>query len=243
MLNQTKPHQAFLQMYNEGLFLLYRGVLPPLIQRSVSLSLMFGIYEETRRKLIRDTDLSEGAIKTLAGMAAGSTEALLVPFERVQTLLTDNNYLKKFKNTIHAVKVIGKEYGIKEYFRGATPVIMKNGVSNSLFFTLRDEIRSRITNSNLVLSDAVNEFLCGSLTGMMLSFIFFPLNVVKIAMQRQLGVKFESMFQTFKRLHNERNNSIRNIYIGVYMNSLKACLSWGIINVSFEELKKFVHKV
>lgn len=48
--------------------------------------------------------MNQYSAKCLAGMVAGSFEAVLMPFERVQTLLADAAYHQKYKNTHHAFR-------------------------------------------------------------------------------------------------------------------------------------------
>lgn len=45
MLHGVKIGTAFNQLRHEGLVYLYRGMFPPLAQKTLSLSLMFGIYD------------------------------------------------------------------------------------------------------------------------------------------------------------------------------------------------------
>jgi hypothetical protein len=88
MLHGMRTHTAIAQLRNEGAWYLYRGMLPPLVQKTLSVSLMFGMYEQYRL-ILNDTapslpvPLSNG----VAALLAGSTEALLTPCERIQTLL------------------------------------------------------------------------------------------------------------------------------------------------------------
>ncbi|XP_031345869.1 solute carrier family 25 member 51 isoform X2 [Photinus pyralis] len=46
MLSGVTIKNAFSQLRTEGVFYLYRGMLPPLMQKTLSLSIMFGVYEE-----------------------------------------------------------------------------------------------------------------------------------------------------------------------------------------------------
>lgn len=61
---------AIQELRHEGLAFLYRGILPPLAQRTVSLSLMFGLYDGTKRPLI-NLGVNEYVAKVLAGLTAG----------------------------------------------------------------------------------------------------------------------------------------------------------------------------
>lgn len=101
MLHGSTTMSAFQQIRGEGLVYLYRGILPPLAQRTLSLSLMFGVYDGTKRPLIEDMHWNEYNAKIVAGITAGTVEAILMPFERVQTVLADAAYHKQFKNTPH----------------------------------------------------------------------------------------------------------------------------------------------
>ena len=115
-LHGISAWEAFLQLKSEGLIQLYRGILPPLLQKSASTALMFGSYEQYRRILIEE-EVSNSRAMIMAAFLAGCTEAALTPFERVQTLMLDRKYEGKFKNTPHAFSSLRK-YGLKEYYRG-----------------------------------------------------------------------------------------------------------------------------
>lgn len=61
---------AVQELRHEGIAYLYRGILPPLAQRTVSLSLMFGLYDKTKQPLIK-LGVNEYLAKIIAGMTAG----------------------------------------------------------------------------------------------------------------------------------------------------------------------------
>lgn len=106
MLHGVQLNQAYGQLRSEGFMYLYRGMFPPLAQRTISLSLMFGVYDGTRRPLVEFCGMGQYPAKTIAGLTAGSVEAILMPFERVQNLLADANYHQKYKNTHHAFRLV-----------------------------------------------------------------------------------------------------------------------------------------
>jgi Mitochondrial carrier protein len=104
MLHGVKLSSAFSQIKSEGFVFLYRGIFPPLAQKTISLSLMFGVYDGCRRPLVEVYHLNQYQAKVIAGLSAGSVEAILAPFERIQTLLADEKYHRSLKNTPHAMK-------------------------------------------------------------------------------------------------------------------------------------------
>lgn len=104
MLHGVRITSAFGQLRHEGFTYLYRGIFPPLAQKTISLSIMFGVYDGTRRYLVDYLSFNSYAAKVVAGIASGTVEATLIPFERVQTLLADSKFHKHFANTPEAFR-------------------------------------------------------------------------------------------------------------------------------------------
>lgn len=65
---------------------------------------MFGVYDGTKKPLIDDMGWNPYSAKVVAGLIAGTVEAVLMPFERVQTILADATFHERYKNTQHAFK-------------------------------------------------------------------------------------------------------------------------------------------
>lgn len=72
--------QAFENVGHEGWMMLYRGVKPPLLQAMVSKSIMFGLYNWYDELLCEQFGRQRGIHLVAAGLA-GTTEAILTPFE------------------------------------------------------------------------------------------------------------------------------------------------------------------
>lgn len=95
MLHGQSVRTATATLRSEGIGLLYRGVAPPLIQRSLTLSLMFGTFG-TYQKLLEtysDQIFSSSVRFCLSAFLAGSTEAIMCPLERIQMLLQVFKYI------------------------------------------------------------------------------------------------------------------------------------------------------
>lgn len=235
---------ALRQVHHEGPWRLYRGVLPPLMQKSTSVSLMFGLYSkysEVLRDRLPSRLQKPMVICAASAFMAGTTEALLTPFERIQTLLQHPKYHGRLRNTVHAAFYL-RQYGFPEYYRGVVPIICRNGPSNVLFFSLRDPIRSGTAH---IMGDAdsnfavgVQTFVSGAMLGAGLSTLFFPLNVVKNKMQSRLGGEFFSLPAAAKYVYQERGWKL--LYRGVHVNFTRSLLSWGIINSAYEFFRKLM---
>ncbi|KAK6960171.1 solute carrier family 25 member 51 [Biomphalaria glabrata] len=233
--------QALQQLRSDGVQYLYRGLLPPLLQKTSSLSIMFGGYYMSQDFLqVRLPSLSVYVNHTIAAMTAGTLEAVLNPFERVQTLMQTAKYHNRFSNTLDAFKHL-RQYGLKEYYRGLSVIILRNGPSNVAFFLGREWLQKHVPKSNTGTEKMLKDFICGAMLGMLISSVFYPLNVIKTQMQCKLGGPFDGIWVTFKRLWQERNGSVRGIFKGVHLNYMRSFLSWGIINASFEFLMETLY--
>ena len=233
-------YKAARQLKKEGLRNVYRGLLPPLMQRTLSVSLMFGTYSSYKQFLASSFPSSHYLlVHTVAATGAGFTEAILVPFERVQCLLQVKEYNTQLQNTKHAFQHLYR-YGPQEYYRGLTAVLLRNGLSNILFLGLREPLENALPTPSSQLGESLNAFISGAGLGAALSTIFFPLNVVKSRMQTRLGGRFVGMRETFDVVFEERRRQWRKIFRGVHVNYTRAFISWGIINACYELLKKLL---
>lgn len=252
MVHGVRARKAFEQLRREGFNNLYRGLLPPLIAKTASCSLMFGSYATYRDFLTKRNEWIRRSPTTslcLAAFLAGSTEAvLLCPFERVQMILQAREFHGRYQNTFHAFRDL-RNYGLKEYYRGEslvswliqptnsrsspglTPILARNGPSNILFFSLRDTVKHIFPATDVVWQNLVENFVTGALLGAFISTVFYPINVIRTKMQTvPIGSKFLSISEAARLVYEERNRSLRKIYYGVHINYTRALISWGIIN-------------
>ncbi|XP_046392503.1 mitochondrial nicotinamide adenine dinucleotide transporter SLC25A51 [Ischnura elegans] len=246
MLHGVKTTSAIKQLYTEGIFYLYRGILPPLLQKTASVSIMFGCYEGYQKQFPQEMrDSHPRVTKTVAAVLAGCTEAILSPFERIQTLMQDKSYHGRFVNTAHAFREVASHYGVREFYRGIVPILCRNGPSNAAFFFLREEAQKPgvlfwMSSPNpSPAASALADFCSGALIGAFISTVFYPMNVFKTHMQIRLGGRFVTLREIFSEIYNERG-SWREMYRGVHVNYTRALITWGVINVSYEALKKLL---
>ena len=232
--------RAIRQLKREGMMILYRGLGPPLIQRTLSVSIMFGTYANYRTFLSNNyPTLSYHLTSSCAAFAAGTTELMLMPFERVQVLLQAKQFNGTYTNTFHVFKSLYNAHGIKEFYRGVTACLIRNGFSNILFFGLREPLRNRILDSTNA-GPYFCDFISGAVLGALLSTVFYPLNVTKTRMQARVGGRHVGIHETFKVIYKERSYSWRRMFRGVHVNYTRSLLSWGIINATYEALMKWL---
>jgi len=196
---------------------------------------MFGTFEQFKRILI-ERQVSSTSSVVLAAFFAGCTEAILTPFERIQTLMLDHRWSSQFRNTPHAFVSLA-QYGIREYYRGLSAILLRNGPSNIIFFGCRDPIRSTLPDS-LNQFGLLADFLSGACLGAFISTIFYPLNTTKTHMQASLGGEFRSFRSVFLTLLKERGAA--GMFRGVHVNYTRSFMSWGIINMTYGYLLRIL---
>jgi len=106
-----------------------------------SVSIMFGSFGHYKKWADSEFKDSTPILRlAIASCLTGTTEAILTPLERVQMLLQDRKFHGEYKNTVDTLMKL-RRFGLTEYYRGLTCVLLRNGPSNILFFGLRDEIK------------------------------------------------------------------------------------------------------
>ena len=233
--------EAVRQLQRDGLRTLYRGLLPPLLQKSTTVAIMFGLYEDFSRLLLdraSGSGVPELFTRSFAAALAGTAEAVLTPFERVQTLLQDHRHHGRFNNTAHTFRTLLSEHGVRECYRGLVPVLLRNGPSNVLFFGLRGPIKERLPPASSGLGHIAIDFVCGGVLGAALGIMFYPLNVAKSRAQSQVGGEFRSCGEVLQTVWRERGGSVAKLFRGAQLNYHRSLVSWGIINATYELLLK-----
>ncbi|KAJ8358453.1 hypothetical protein AAFF_G00438730 [Aldrovandia affinis] len=146
----------------------------------------------------------------------------------------------RFHNTFHTFRTLLQDHGVRECYRGLVPILLRNGPSNALFFALRGPIKQQLPVAQSPGAHMVNDFICGGLLGAMLSFMFYPLNVVKARMQSRVGGAFQPSRAVLLTIWRERDGKVTHLFRGAHLNYHRSILSWGIINATYELLLKFM---
>ncbi len=243
-VHNISPREAVRQLLHEGAFNMYRGIMSPLLMKISAQSVMFGSYAQYSRLLQESArpPLTTLQCKLAGAVLAGASEAALMPLERAQVLMQDAKYNKRFKNTLHAMWSI-KEHGPTEYYRGMSAILLRNCLGNMIFFTQRERIKTALPEEwkkSGSYSPHIADFVGGACLGAFISTLFYPVNVAKAHMQIKIGGSFERLTSVFLGLLKERG--WRGIFRGVHTNYTRSFLSWGIINVAYENILHYLRE-
>uniref|UniRef100_UPI00398F042E solute carrier family 25 member 53-like n=1 Tax=Pristiophorus japonicus TaxID=55135 RepID=UPI00398F042E len=230
--------KAVAQLCQEGLIKLYRGILPPLLAKTIQGTLLFGTYDSLIGSMSAEsTHLYH---RCIAGSLSGIIEALvLTPFERVQNILQDHRKDVKLPN----IKIILKEFNSNSfknklqlgYYRGFLPILLRNGTGSALYFSFKDPIKNSLLDKGL--PSAISAFVSGSFNGMMVCFILYPLSAVIANVQSHIGEEKISLRNSIANFWVSRARSLLYIYRGGSLVILRSCITWGITTTIYELLK------
>ena len=225
---------AYQQLKKEGFAILYRGMALPLLQKTFSLSIMFGANAHYMHMFQSLSKKDHWYHQPMASALAGSTEAILTPLERTQVLLQTPKYNTVIRNAMHAFILMYKHYGIVEYYRGFTLILIRNSLSNVIFFACRKPTKDLFPQASTDLQHSIYDFLSGGLLGALLSTFTYPINVLKNIQQSDLGGRHDQPLSILRSVYEQRGNSIKEFYIGARWNFVRSLVSWGIINSTYE---------
>jgi len=233
---------AYRQLKNEGFSILYRGMPLPLLQKTLSLSIMFGTNSHYLHIFQSSSKKDHWYHQPLASALSGSTEAILTPLERTQVLLQTPKYNHLIRNGFHAFVLMYKRYGIIEYYRGLTLILMRNTIANMIFFGCRKPMKNILPTASSDMQHTLYDFFSGGLLGALLSTFIYPINVLKNVQQSELGGRYDRPLNIFRSVYEERGNSLKEFYIGARWNFVRSLVSWGIINSTYEYYLTIIRK-
>ncbi|CAF1188443.1 unnamed protein product, partial [Didymodactylos carnosus] len=209
---------AYQQLKREGFIILYRGLSLPLIQKTMSLGIMFGTNNHYLRIMQTWSSEEHWYHQPIASLLAGATEAILCPLERTQVLLQTPKYNKSLSSATHAFAEMYKFNGIREFYRGFSLIVLRNSTSNAAFFAFRTPLKNKLPKTNSKWKNSLYDFISGGLLGAVLSTLTYPINVIKNNIQSELGGRKIYAYEMLRSVYDERGQSVKEFYRGAKWN-------------------------
>lgn len=156
MLSGQSAKKVTFYTVREGLFTMYRGVLPQIIQRCSSITATYIVHQNIN---ITFKDHPKTRAKMYAGSFLGSLDSFLMPFERVQVLLADKRFNQTYKNTWHCFNSLFVEHGLRELYRGFEVVYLRNMFGSIIFLSLLLEKEKILVSIILIVTLVKRSFL------------------------------------------------------------------------------------
>ncbi|KOC62959.1 Tricarboxylate transport protein, mitochondrial [Habropoda laboriosa] len=229
-----------------GIFGLYRG-LSVLIYGSIPKSAVrFGSFEVVKGVLAD----SDGKLTTqrslLAGLCAGTSEAILVvtPMEAIKVkFINDQRSVNpKYRGFLNGVSMITKEYGFRGIYQGLTPTILKQGSNQAIRFCIMETLKDwyRGGDSNVQIPKYVIGTF-GAVAGAASVFGNTPIDVVKTRMQGLEASKYKNSLDCMLQIW--KNEGPTAFYKGTVPRLSRVCLDVAITFMIYDSFMDIFNRI
>uniref|UniRef100_A0A665TVN9 Solute carrier family 25 member 53 n=1 Tax=Echeneis naucrates TaxID=173247 RepID=A0A665TVN9_ECHNA len=238
-IHNSTVHRAVGQLYKEGPVKLYRGVVPPLLMRTLNGTLLFGLQDTLLRQtsLTSQTVIPTSALPALAGFGAGLVEAVVfTPFERVQNVLQNGQNDHQLPTLRSILVRLRSQRLALGYYRAFMPIAARNALGSSLYFGLKGPACSAVAGQGL--PPVASSFVSGTLTSMAISLALYPLSVLVANMQAHVGGETKGVMACWRMLWESWQQSVALLYRGASLVILRSCITWGITTAIYDRQQK-----
>ncbi|KAF5282135.1 hypothetical protein FQR65_LT02832 [Abscondita terminalis] len=229
------------KMYrHEGITSFWKGIIPPIMAETPKRAVKFFTFEQYKRFFLFGSPTPTPLTFSLAGLGAGTTEAILVnPFEVVKVTMQANRATgKEIPSTWAVTRQIIKEngFGSRGLNKGVTATIARNGVFNMVYFGFYHSVKGYLPEYE----DPIKEFLrkvgIGFLSGTLGSCVNIPFDVAKSRIQGPQPVpgqiKYKSTLRSVVIVYKEEG--FRALYKGLLPKVLRLGPGGAIMLVVYD---------
>eukprot|EP00471_Norrisiella_sphaerica_P000440 CAMPEP_0184488088 /NCGR_PEP_ID=MMETSP0113_2-20130426/10520_1 /TAXON_ID=91329 /ORGANISM="Norrisiella sphaerica, Strain BC52" /LENGTH=336 /DNA_ID=CAMNT_0026870565 /DNA_START=367 /DNA_END=1374 /DNA_ORIENTATION=+ len=221
----------------EGFFALYKGLSPFLVNISCKYFVRFGVNFQLREAIAKYNGTPNTTVmQNLAcGMAAGTTEALLVvtPFEVVKTKLqaqvtrtSEKGAPMKYRGPIDCAAKVVQKYGFGALWKGAGPTVFRQATNQASMFTAYSWMRKNVWGLDASKSSEGLLPWQAALTGLVASCVGPLLNCPADVIKTRLQVQTHSMIDPTGRGHYK---GFVDAYFRIWREEGYAALYKGIV--------------
>ncbi|KAI9275171.1 mitochondrial carrier domain-containing protein [Helicostylum pulchrum] len=188
---------------NEGIFALWRGLLPGLVMALPSTAIYFVGYDYIR-DTIRGSRYANSALDNYSPLWAGglarTMSALVVsPLELFRTRMQSAEGINGFGDVWKGVSRMVQIEGPRALWRGLLPTMLRDVPFSGIYWMGYEKIKHRLSEGN-DLSHFQTSFIAGASSGMIAAIITTPFDVVKT--RRQVSSDARGKFLFFVCTYN-----------------------------------------
>jgi solute carrier family 25 oxoglutarate transporter 11 len=179
---------------NEGFFSLYHGLSAALLRQLTYGTTRLGVFRTCTDYLTPPGKTAAdigGVERLIASLTAGGIGALvgtpadaaLIRMQSDSTL--PPNLRRNYKNAIDALFRMFKEEGLKGFFSGGTPTIIRGLAINVGMFVTYDPCYAYFKQEKIITNDQLNRFVSGAISGWTAATVSLPFDFIKTRIQKQ----------------------------------------------------------
>ncbi|XP_075042152.1 solute carrier family 25 member 53 [Mixophyes fleayi] len=228
------------QLSKEGIKHLYRGLIPPLMAKTVQGTLLFGTQGSFQHFFSRSNTTGVKSC-VLSGFLSGAIEAiLLVPFERIQNILQDGRNNARFPSASSILQEF-QTYSKRQWltigvYRGFTVILVRNMLGSAIFLSCKEPIRDMLSIQGL--PDWAPSLGSGAVNGAFTSLVLYPLSVLVVNMQAEVGNGLPCVREVAVKVWRKSGGRTSLLYRGASLIVLRSCITWGFTNSIHDTLSR-----
>jgi len=242
---------AFGIVKEEGLLMLWRGMLPALYRHAIYTGIRMTAYEEIRNELQR-TDKNGFPLwkKVVAGMTAGGVGQLVAsPTDLIKTQIQMEGKRRlqgkppRVKGMTDAFQKIVKQGGIAGLWRGCWPNVQRAALVNLGDLSTYDTIKRKLLKNTNLKDNSVTHCLSSACAGLVGAIMGTPADVVKARIMNQptdkngKGTLYKSSFDCLaKTIKHEGFFALYKGFLPCWLRMAPWSLTFWL---SFEKIRKF----
>lgn len=218
----------------------FRGLDCQLTSGSLRVSARFGIYEFLRKYLFIEDTMSN---QFFAGIVTGAIKSVIItcPFESLKIKLTNDilNNTGKYSNFVQCFRVVYREHGFLELYKGLTPTIIKISSNNGFRFLWYEQLMryyKEHKTGDSIFKDSAASFMVGGTGGAISVMLNNPVDFVKTQMQSINNQKYKNSIDCAIQIYN--NEGIKGFYRGCTPRMCRVFFEIAISFTLFDLLKK-----
>ncbi|KAI9485932.1 MAG: mitochondrial carrier domain-containing protein [Benjaminiella poitrasii] len=226
---------------NEGLFALWRGILPGFAMALPSTAIYFVGYDYIRDQA-RNSQFANTALDTYSPLWAGglarTMSALVVsPLELFRTRMQSKEGIHGFSDVWIGVKRMVQLEGPQALWRGLLPTMLRDVPFSAVYWMGYEKIKHRLISGNSELSNFQVSFVSGASSGMIAAIITTPFDVVKTQRQVSSGVEEAKLNKILKNIMVK--DGFSGFFRGMVPRVAKVAPACAIMISSYEMGKHF----
>lgn len=234
----------------EGLFMLWRGILPAMYRHAIYTGIRMSAYEEVRNHMQKRKDGFPLWRKVLAGMTAGGIGQLAAsPTDLIKTQIQMEGKRRllgkppRVHGFVDALKQILAQGGVTGLWRGCWPNVQRAALVNLGDLSTYDSVKRAILKNTSLQDNSLTHCLSSACAGLVGATMGTPADVVKARIMNQpvdqngKGLLYKSSLDCLvKTVHHEGFFGLYKGFVPCWLRMAPWSLTFWL---SFEKIRKF----
>ncbi|EDW37501.1 GL21377 [Drosophila persimilis] len=230
---------CFSKMYRqEGISSYWKGIMPPILAETPKRAIKFLVFEQTKPLFQFGSPTPTPLTYSLAGLTAGTLEAIAVnPFEVVKVAQQADRQ-KKMLSTFQVARGIVQRdgLGLNGLNKGVTATMGRNGVFNMVYFGFYHSVKNVVPENDDKTLEFLRKVAIGFTAGTLACFVNIPFDVAKSRIQGPQPVpgqiKYRGTLSSMATVYREEG--FRALYKGLVPKIMRLGPGGAILLLVFE---------